>query len=224
MYNPNSDPGGSGGGDPYSNIGKAVRNTNRAVRRVSRPIARSSRHSSGGSSSGGGSSSRRSSGGGGGSSFSGGGGGGTSSAPAVPATPSINSYLGTDATYQQSLSGGKRTLKDYLADIGRRRGEATTQYNQTTSNMGQDRLQQLDDIRQEYASRGLINSGLFADAQGKFQKQYTDQLNSLGQQQTGLLSDLLSQQNNYQREYDLAVQQAKQEALARRAAKYGLTS
>lgn len=171
------------------------------------------------------SSSSRSSGG----SSGGGGGGGVSRssnpAPRVaprpaPQPPSINSYLGTDSIYQGALSGGKRSLADYISELGRRRGEATTQYNQTRSGMEHDRTQQLSDLENEFASRGLIQSGLYGEEQGKFQQQFTDQLNALGQQQTGLLGDLMSQENNYKRENDLALQQAKQEALARRAAKF----
>jgi hypothetical protein len=86
--------------------------------------------------------------------------------------------------------------------------------------MERDREQQLADLENEFASRGLIQSGLYGEEQGRFQQQFTDQLTALDQQQTGLLADLLSQQKNYQRENDLAMQQAKQEALARRAAKY----
>jgi hypothetical protein len=208
----------------FGNIGKAVHNTSSGVRSVQR--RRSS--GGGGGSSGGGStfSRRRHSSGGGSSGGRGGvshaGGGGSERITRAPSIPSLNSYLGTDSAYQQAVSGGKRTLSDYLSEINRRRGEATTQFNQTKSGMETDRAQQLDDLRQEFASRGLINSGLFGQEQGKFQKQFTDQLNALGQQQSGLLSDLLSQQHNYQREYDLALQQAKQEALARRAAQYGI--
>jgi hypothetical protein len=210
-----------------SNLGKAVHKTTVAVRKSGGTKSKSV----GRSSSGGGSSRSSGGGGGGGSNFSrnvgrssggggGGGGGAVVSHTAAPVIPSINAYLGTDSAYQQAVSGGKRTLADYIADITRRKGEATTQYNNTVDSMGRDRTTQLDQLRQEYASRGLINSGLFGQKEGEFQQQYNDQLNALGQQQSGLLADLLSQQNNYKREYDLAVQQAKQEALARRAAKY----
>lgn len=210
---------GQPGGNPYAGIGQAVKNTTKSYNKAKKSKSSGRSHYSGG----GGSSHNYGGGGGGGRSYSGGGGGGGGgfvSHTSAPVIPSINAYLGTDSVYQGALSGGKRTLKDALAELGRRRGEATTQYNQTKSSMARDRLTQLDDIRQEYASRGLINSGLFGDATGKFEKQYLDQLNSLNNQQTGLLGDLLSQQNNYQREYELAIQQAKQEALARRAAKY----
>lgn len=209
---------GQPGGNPYAGIGSAVKKTTKAVKKATKPSGRS--HYSGG-----GGSSRSYSGGGGGGSRSysggGGGGGGSYSAPKV-SIPSIAKYLGTDSAYQTAVSGGKRTLHDFISDITRRRGEAGTQYNQTLSGMERDRGNQLNDMRQEFASRGIINSGLFADAEGKFQTQYTDQLNALKQQQAGLLADLLSQQNNAQREYELALQQAKQEALARRAAQYNV--
>lgn len=183
----------------------------RSVRRTPRRNY-SSRGSSGGSSYG------RSSGG-----YSGGssGGGGGSS---VPSVPSIGKYLGTDSVYQQAVRGGKRSLADFLSDLGRRRGEAGTQYNQTTANMERDRTQQLADMKDEFASRGLINSGLYGEEQGKFQTQFMTQMNALKQQQAALLADLLSQQTNYKRESDLALEAAKQEALARRAAQYSIGS
>ncbi len=182
--------------------------------RKSNPIRRSS---GGGSSRNYGGSSRGSSGG---NYNSGGGGGGRSYSP--PVVPSLASYLGTDSTYQNSISGGKRSLSDFLSDINRRRGEAGTQFNQTKASMERDRTQQLADLRDEFASRGLIQSGLFGQEQGKFQDQFTQQQTALSQQQAALLADLLSQENNYRRENDLATQQAKQEALQRRAAKYSV--
>jgi hypothetical protein len=140
--------------------------------------------------------------------------------PVAPKPPSIDSYLAGDSIYQQTLSGGKRTLADLLSEIARRKGEAGTQYTQTRSGMESDRTDQLESLRNEFASRGLINSGLYAEEQGNFQKKFTDQLTALDQQQSGLMADLLSQENNAKREQDLALQAAKQEALARRAAKY----
>lgn len=176
-------------------------------------------------SSGGGSSgnyrSSGNSGGGGRSSGGGGGGGGGSvkrSKPKPP--PSIGSYLGTDSVYQQQVRGGKKSLADYLSETGRRRGEAGTQFKQTQASMERDRVRQLDEIRQEFASRGLIQSGLFGEEQGKFQQQFTEQSTALQQQQAALLADLLSQEKNYRREHDLANEAAKQEALLRRSQKF----
>ena len=134
--------------------------------------------------------------------------------------PDINAFLGTDAAYQNVVRGGKRSLADFLSELGRRRGEAGTQFTQTKASMERDRVQQLEDLRNEFASRGLIQSGLFGEEQGKFQQQFTQQSQALQQQQAALLADLMSQEKNYRREQDLALEAAKQEALARRAAKF----
>ena len=206
---------GSTLGRAVANVTSGSRVNKNSARRASKKSSGGggSRRYSGGSSSS--SSSRRSSGGGGG--------GGSSrsvATPRTPSAPSIGSYLGTDSVYQTGLSGNKRSLADYLSELGRRRGEATTQFNQTKGSMERDRTRQLKDLENEFASRGLIQSGLYGEEQGRFQQQFTDQMNALSQQQAALLADLLAQQRNYQRENDLANQQLKQEALARRAAKY----
>jgi hypothetical protein len=200
-------------------VGKAV---SRGARRVS--SSGSSRgSSSSGSRSGSGYSPKRTGGGGGGGNRGNTGGGGYKPPKAPkPAVPNINSYLGTDATYQGIVSGSKRSLADFLSELGRRRGESTTQFNDTLGSMERDRTRQLDDIRQEFASRGLIQSGLFGEEQGRFQQQFTEQRSALEKQQAALLADLLSQETNYKREQELALEAARQDALARRAAKFNI--
>lgn len=224
----------SGSGSSGFSIGRAVAGTTRKVARsvsgnsstgsAGRRRRRSSSSGNSGSSGGrrrissgssGGSSRRRSSGGGSNE--------GRAPQPKprpAPKIPSLAQYLGTDSAYQGAVRGGKRSLADFLSEIGRRRGEANTQFTQTTASMERDRIQQLEDLRNEFASRGLIQSGLFGEEQGRFQSQFTEQMNALKQQQAALLADLLGQETNYKRENDLALEQAKQEAIARRAARY----
>ncbi len=229
-----ADIGGGGGlgkaiGASVAKVAKKTtgRSTGKAVSRAVKSTRKSS--SSSGRSSGGGSSrgyssrssssgsSRRSSGG-----SSGGSGGSRAvvSKPKPAAVPSLASYLGTDAAYQDVLRGSKRSLSDFLSELGRRRGEAGTQFNMTKSSMERDRTQQLEDLRNEFASRGLIQSGLYGEEQGKFQQQFAQQMQAMEQQQAALMADLLSQETNYKREQQLATEAAKQEALQRRAAKY----
>lgn len=222
-----ADSGGGGGGSVGSSLGSLAAKAAKTVTK-SNPIKpktsggsskRSSGNRSSGSRSGGGSSS-------GGSRYSGGnsGGGGSSAPPKAtkPVIPSINAYLGTDSVYQDYLRGSKRTLADYLSEITRRRNEAGTQFNDTKASMERDRVQQLDDLKNEYASRGLINSSLYGEEQGKFQQNYMTQLDALQKQQTGLLADLIAQQTNFTREQELSNERARQEALARRVAKYNI--
>lgn len=209
-------------------IGRAVGS---AVKAVAKPSASRRRYtgSSGRSSGGSGASysrSRNNSGGGGGGGYSsgggGGGGGGTgrSGGSGGVGAPSLKDYLAGDGTYQTFASGNKRSLNDFLSEMGRRRGEAGTQFNQTRQSMERDRTTQLDALRDEFASRGLIQSGLYGEEQGNFQKKFTEQMTALQQQQAGLLSDLLGQETNYKRENQLALEQARQDALLRRSQKY----
>lgn len=221
------------GGGPGTSLGTIIGNAaNQTAKTITKPKTTTSKpktgmgskpKSSGGGSKGGSSGGGYSGGGSkGGSSGGSGGSKGGSSKPATPAIPSLSAYLGTDAEYQNYLSGSKRTLADYLSDLGRRKGEATTNYNTTLQSMEQDRTMQLEDLRDEFASRGLINSGLFAEEQGNFQKKYAEQLQTLDQQQAALLADLLQQETNFKREQELALKAAQQEAAQRRAAKYNI--
>lgn len=209
-----------------SSIGSAIGSA--AAKAVKPTLARSARRSSSRSSRSSGGSSRRNYSGG---SSSGGGGSRRRnydmSIPENHRTPApskgipdITAFLGTDSAYQSAVRSGKRSLSDFLSEMGRRRGEAGTQFKQTKASMERDRVQQLEDIRNEFASRGLIQSGLFGEEQGKFQQQFAQQSQALEQQQAAMLADLLSQEKNYRREQDLALEAARQEALQRRAAKY----
>lgn len=139
-----------------------------------------------------------------------------------PQVPDVSKYLGADEVYQQALRGGRRSLADFLSEIGRRKGESEVQFGQTKEQLEEDRVRQLERMRDEFASRGLIHSGLFGEEQGRFQEAFQNQLQQLEQQQAGLLQDFLSQERDFRREQELAQEVARQEALARRASKYNI--
>lgn len=142
--------------------------------------------------------------------------------PPKPKPPSIKEYLAGDEAFQQARRGSKRSLNDFLSDLQRRRGEAKTSFKQTTQSMERDRERQLERMKDEFASRGLIHSGLYAKEQGEFQEDFAQQMQSLEQQQAGLLADLISERTNFRREQELAMEAARQEALARRASRHNL--
>lgn len=139
-----------------------------------------------------------------------------------PKPPSISKFLAGDELFQQAIRGGNRTLQDFLSELNRRRGEAKTGFSQSQEQMEKDRVRQLDQMKQEFASRGLIHSGLFGQEQGKFQEDFQTQMQQLEQANTQLLSDILAQETNAKREQELAKELARQEALQRRAAKFNI--
>lgn len=142
--------------------------------------------------------------------------------PPKPKPPGIKQFLSADEIYQQALRGGKRTLRDFISDLGRRRGEAKVQFGQTEEALEEDRVRQLERMRDEFASRGLIHSGLFAEEQGRFQEDFQRQMQQLEQQQSSLLADFLSQEQDFRRQQELAQETARAEALARRAARFNI--
>lgn len=139
-----------------------------------------------------------------------------------PKPPSVKSYLAGDVTYQDLVRNQQRTLADFMADLNRQRGEAKTSFGDVTRSMESERERSLKAMMDEYAARGLLSSGLYGEAQGNYQKDWAAQMSQLQQGQSSLLADLLSQQTNFQREQQLAAEAARQDAIRRRAQKYGI--
>jgi hypothetical protein len=96
-----------------------------------------------------------------------------------PRPQSVSQFLSGDDIYQQAVRGGKRTLQDFLSELTRKRGEAKTNFTQTQEQMETDRVRQMEQLRDSFASRGLIHSGLFGQEQGRFQEDFKRQLQQL---------------------------------------------
>lgn len=139
-----------------------------------------------------------------------------------PKPPSIPEFLGADEVYQTALRGSRRELADFLSQLERTRGEAGTQFEQTQESLEEDRVRQLDRMRDEFAARGLIHSGLFGQEQGRFQEAFQEQMQQLEQQQASLLADLVDQETNTRRQQEQSREIARQEALARRANRFDI--
>lgn len=139
-----------------------------------------------------------------------------------PKPPGIKEWLAGDEVYQQSQRASQRTLQDFLSELTRRRGESKTSFTQAQEQMERDRERQLAELRDEFASRGLIHSGIYGREQGEFQEQFQTQAEQLEQSQQQLLADILAQETNFRREQELAREMARQEALQRRAARFDL--
>jgi hypothetical protein len=130
--------------------------------------------------------------------------------------------LAGDDIYQQSLRGGERTLRDFLSDTGRRRGESGVQFEQTQEQLGLDRDRQLEEMKNEFASRGLIHSGLFAEERGDFLQDFTAQQTQFQQAYEQLLADILAEETGFRRQNELAQELSKQQALQRRVQQYNI--
>lgn len=168
----------------------------------------------------------------------GGGGGGSYSVtpPPAPAPPSIEDYLKGDSAYQTQLSALQGALARYLSDDTKQRGDYQVDYGRSLKDLGYDEgtkqwnwndtltasgrgyQNQLND----FAARGMLQSQGYADAYSELVRMLNDQYNGVSTARTNFLSDMDRQKANYNAENTSSQQAARAEAIARRAAQYGL--
>ena len=190
------------------------------------------------SSSGGGSS--RPSGSGGGGSYGGGGAGLSVGAPPSvgrnnmgrvapiappkppPAPPSLAQFLGSDSAYIQQQSALARALADYKAQQASQTTQYQNQYGLNLSDLTKQRTSAFGDLENDYASRGLLKSGVYGTAYSDLENDYKSRQTALDSARSAFLANQGLDLKNYQTEQGLTLDKAKQDAIARRAAKYGL--
>lgn len=135
---------------------------------------------------------------------------------------SIEAYLGGDTGYQSQMRSFQQALQDFLADVTRRRGTLETDYGTSQKAMNDQREMDLDKIKDDYGARGLGRSGLYADAVGDYNTEFGTRMSELERRQKEALGGLAQEEGNYKSQQELKTQQAKEQAIARRAAQYGL--
>jgi hypothetical protein len=179
--------------------------------------------------------------------YGGGGGGGGFSAPAAP---SEEDYLAGDATYIAQLSALKNALDSYKADQAAQSSKYDVDYDtavkQLGFNMGVDDPSTPDvnealttgtwnwadpltaagrakaSTTNDFSSRGQLQSSGYADALQNLERSLGQQNTALADSRTSFLGDLTRQGTQYQSQNTLAQQAARADAIARRAAQYGL--
>lgn len=150
--------------------------------------------------------------------------------------PSDEDYLAGDSGYQTQLSALQGALQRFLADSDFQRNTYNTDYGKSLRELGYDEgtkawnwndkltasgrgyQNQLDD----FAGRNMLQSSAYADAFGELQRMLGQQYDSMSTAKGTFMTDLDNQIANYRAESTANQQAARAEALARRAAQYGL--
>lgn len=134
----------------------------------------------------------------------------------------INSYLGGESDYQTQLKQLAKALGDFQADAGRRKGTLESEYGLSKKALGDQRLQDLEGIEEDYASRGMLKSGVYAGAVGDYETEYGQRLGDLDRRQQQALQLLGQEQSQYEQQNFLEQQAAREAAIRRRAEMYGV--
>lgn len=147
-------------------------------------------------------------------------------APSVPAPTkppmSLDQWLAQDTVFQSSKNSYAKALQDYMAQDAAERAKYNNEYGASVQKLQQDKTINQQALNDDYASRGLLTSGLYANALNEFQNKYATQQADMERAKQAYLGDLTTDQNNFKTQQQLQIQQAQDAAAARRKATLGL--
>lgn len=139
-----------------------------------------------------------------------------------PRPPSLADFLGSDSVYTQQMSALDKARADYLAQQGQAKTQYLTGYTGDLNQLNENRTEGLGNLENDFASRGLLRSGLYADDMAHMNKDFDTKQSNLEQAKANFIAQLAQDLTNFSGEQDITRTKAKSDAAARRAAQYGL--
>lgn len=136
--------------------------------------------------------------------------------------PDINAFLGGDSSYQDQLAQFANALSLFNADLGRRRGGIETDYASSQKAMNDQKLLDLNNLEADYGARGVLRSGLYGKAVGDYNNEFDTRMTDLTTKEKDALAGLDQEQSRFQSQQQLQQQAAREDAIRRRAAQYGI--
>lgn len=134
----------------------------------------------------------------------------------------INAFLGADAGYQDQLRRLAQALSDFQADATRRRGNLETEFGLSQKALNDQKIIDLDLLKDDYGARGMLRSGLYADSVGDYEREFGERVADIGRKQAEALALLQQETGQFTTQQELAQQQARELALRRRAEQFGV--
>lgn len=137
---------------------------------------------------------------------------------------SLDKYLSKDSDYQNTIRDLNRALADFKARQGVEKTRAGTENSYAQRVMGLQSQQDLSDIQNDAAARGIVTSGVYGQRVGDYNTSYNEQLAELGRQYKAQLDDFASALADFTRQQSLQKESARTAAIRRRSAKLGKVS
>lgn len=139
-----------------------------------------------------------------------------------PINTDPNAWLGADVGYQDQLRQLQLALSNFNSDVTRRQGDVGTQYDTSNHAMQQQKEVDLRNMEADWAGRGLLRSGLYANAQGDYNKEFDQRVSELLSGRDRALAQLTQEQNAFKTQQELDQQAAREAALRRKASGLGV--
>jgi hypothetical protein len=142
--------------------------------------------------------------------------------PPPPPVPTESEWLTGDTTFQTQMSALEKALADYKAQSQQQSTQYGVDYGAKLNELGIARKQGVSDLQNDFASRGLLQSGLFDNNLTEFNTGMDRRRGDLDRSKSDFEAQLATALSNFGTENNLSNTRARQEALARRAAQFGI--
>lgn len=142
--------------------------------------------------------------------------------PPTAAQSALDKWLAGDTDYQQQIAEFNQEKQAYQQNYNDSVNQTTQNYNSTKRGMDTQANQDRQNQQYDFAGRGVLQSGVFAQALDQYNTTYNQNLDNLLQGKTQALASDQDQLNNFLRELTLQQNAAKQDAIRRRAQSLGV--
>lgn len=142
--------------------------------------------------------------------------------PPPPKPPSVSQWLAGDTAYASQQDALKKAISDYIAQMNQQKGQYNTEFQTNIGNLGDSEQVATNDLQNDYASRNMLNSGVYAKAYSDLQGDYDKRQAALEQGKSDFIANLQTGKQNFTTDNNLQLQKARQDAINRRAEKFNL--
>lgn len=136
--------------------------------------------------------------------------------------PSIDDFLAGDSVLADQRSQLERLMEDFRLSNLDQQGDLKEDFGLAMERMGQERGKSLENIKADYAARGMIHSGLFGGSVDEYDDAYKNRVFDLTKDRDRSLEDLLESFRQFQTNVQGQKLSAEQEAIRRHAEQFGI--
>lgn len=139
-----------------------------------------------------------------------------------PKPPSVKKYLGTDEQYQRDRAALLKNFRNLRSSNMENRGNVRLDKRTTLSRLREEQSENLQEMRDDFAARGLYGGAEYLKKESDFNNDYLDQFSDTRQSANRSIQQLMRDLRNAKTLRNENMSQSRLEAIRRRAAKYGI--
>lgn len=139
-----------------------------------------------------------------------------------PVQSALDKWLAGDTDYQQQVAEFNQQQQAYQQQYDDSVNQQNQNYNATKTGMNTQATTDRQNQQYDFAGRGVLQSGVYAQALDQYNTTFNQNMNNLTQGNTQALGSDQDQLNNFLRELTLQKNAAKQDAIRRRAETLGI--